>query len=240
MKLGRFMSKHSNHSGAPDKESNPGIEKENQAEPLKGKSEKEPDGGENSQGDKPAPDTPDQANIKFVSENLAEPRAEAGVSLEVRIAELEAKLAEANDQYLRKAADFENYRKRMNREKQEAIDYANQSLLLDLIQTMDDFERALKAAESMAGGEFSAFYEGIAMIEKRLSSQLESKWGLKSFNSKGEPFDPSYHEAIQMEKSTEVTEPMVAEEYYKGYTLKERVVRSAKVKVLMPEPVAEP
>jgi molecular chaperone GrpE len=211
-------------------ESNPGIEKENQAE-FSSKWEKAPEGGENSQGEKPAPDTPEQ-----VSENLAEPMAEAVISPEDRIAGLEAKFAEANDQYLRKAADFENYRKRMNREKQEAIDYANQSLLLDLIQTMDDFERALKAAETMATGEFSAFYEGITMIEKRLSSQLESKWGLKSFNSAGEPFDPNFHEAVQMEKSKEVTEPMVAEEYYKGYTLKERVVRSAKVKVLMPEP----
>jgi molecular chaperone GrpE len=64
---------------------------------------------------------------------------------------------------------------------------------------------------------------------------LENKWGLKHFTSVGEPFDPNFHEAIQMEKSTEVTEPTVQEEYYKGYTLKERVIRSAQVKVLMPD-----
>ena len=220
------MTKHSNHPGASEKES-PGPEKEkapeNQAEPSQ--SGKAPDGA----GANPEEEKKDQGVDK------AEEK-----SPEEKIAELEAKLADANDQYLRKAADFENFRKRMNREKQEAIEYANQSLLLDLIQTMDDFERALKSAESMASGDLSnsairPFYEGISMIEKRLSSQLENKWGLKRFDSEGVSFDPNYHEAVQMEKSAEITEPMVLEEYYKGYTLKDRVVRGAKVKVLMPE-----
>jgi molecular chaperone GrpE len=157
--------------------------------------------------------------------------------LEEKIAALEAQVEEGKDQYLRKAADFENFRKRMNREKQEAIEYANQSLLVDLIQTIDDFERAIKAAETMARSspEFTSFYEGVSMIEKRLSSQLENKWGLKRFDSEGEPFDPNRHEAMMMEKSPDINEPVVKEEYCKGYTLRDRVVRSAKVKVLMPE-----
>ena len=157
--------------------------------------------------------------------------------LEEKIAALEAQLGEAHDQYLRKAADFENFRKRMNREKQEAIDYANQSLLVDLIQTIDDFERAIKAAEAMAHSspEFTSFYEGVSMIEKRLSSQLENKWGLKRFDSEGEPFDPNRHEALMMEKSPDAAEPVVQEDFLKGYTLKDRVIRAAKVKVLMPE-----
>jgi molecular chaperone GrpE len=152
---------------------------------------------------------------------------------EEKIAELKARLAEAEDQFLRKAADFENFRKRMNREKQDAIDFANQNLLLDLIPIIDDFERALKSAE--ISKDFNSLYEGIGMIEKRLSSQLESKWGLKRFDSEGEPFDPNRHEALMMEKSAEITEPKVIEDLLKGYTLKDRVVRSAKVKVLMPE-----
>jgi molecular chaperone GrpE len=166
-------------------------------------------------------------------------------SPEEQIADLEAKLAEANDQYLRKAAEFENFRKRMNQEKQSAIDFANQSLLLDLISIIDDFERAIKAAETQreAAGQdpeqisasFNGLHEGISMIEKRLVSQLENKWGLKRFDSAGEPFDPNRHEAIMMEKSSEISDPVVAEDFIKGYTLKERVVRAAKVKVLMPE-----
>jgi molecular chaperone GrpE len=150
-----------------------------------------------------------------------------------RIQALEEQLREAGDQYLRKAAEFENFRKRMNREKQEAIEFANQSLLQDLIPVIDDFERAIKSAETSK--DFNGFYEGISMIEKRLISQLENKWALKRFDSAGESFDPNRHEAIMMEKSAEITDPVVQEDFLKGFTLKDRVIRSAKVKVLMPE-----
>jgi molecular chaperone GrpE len=153
-----------------------------------------------------------------------------------RIAELERQLAELNDQYLRKIADFENFRKRILKEKQEAVEFANQSLLLDLIATLDDFDRAVNAAGSSAKTEadFDTFRDGISMIEKGLLSQLENKWGLKRFDSAGMPFDPTRHEAMFMEKSAGVDEPVVQEDFAKGYTLKDRVVRTAKVKVLMP------
>ena len=72
------------------------------------------------------------------------------------------------------------------------------------------------------------------MIEKRLVSQLETKWGLVRFESAGEPFDPNKHEAIMMEQSETVQEPIVGEDLLKGYKLKDRIVRTAKVKVLMP------
>jgi molecular chaperone GrpE len=164
-------------------------------------------------------------------ENAAETAAAS--SPEEIIASLEVQLADAKDQFLRKAADFENFRKRMIREKQDAIDFANQSLLLDLIPVIDDFERAIQSAATSE--DFKSLYEGISMIEKRLSSQLESKWGLKRFDSAGEPFDPNRHEALMMEKSAEITEPVVKEDLLKGYMLKDRVIRSAKVKVMMPE-----
>jgi molecular chaperone GrpE len=168
---------------------------------------------------------------------------------EQKIAELEALLAELNDQYLRKAADFENFRKRMNREKQDAIDFANQSLIQDLIPIIDDFERAIKAAETAIAGtsagsggvskDFTTLYEGISMTEKRLLTQLENRWGLKRYDSAGELFDPNLHEALMMEKSADVSEATVQEEWSKGYTLKDRVVRTAKVKVLMPDGKAD-
>ncbi|MDR1250530.1 MAG: nucleotide exchange factor GrpE [Treponema sp.] len=149
------------------------------------------------------------------------------------ILELEAQLAETRDQLLRKAADFENFRKRMNQEKQNTIDFANQSLLLDIIPIIDDFERAIQSAESSR--DFTSLLDGITMIEKRLSGQLESKWNLKRFISAGEPFDPNRHEALMMEKSPDVTEPVVQEDFLKGYLLKDRVIRAAKVKVILPE-----
>jgi molecular chaperone GrpE len=170
-----------------------------------------------------------------VDEAVAEtkPRDDAAT-----IEQLERQIEELKDQYLRKVADFENFRRRMNREKQDAIEYANTSLLLDLIQVLDDFERALKSAkvaDNWTVKDSQAFYEGVSMIGKQLSSLLENKWGLKRFDSAGEPFDPNRHEALMMEKSSEVSEAKVAEDLVKGYTLKDRVIRPAKVKVTMPE-----
>ncbi|MDR0642958.1 MAG: nucleotide exchange factor GrpE [Treponema sp.] len=155
---------------------------------------------------------------------------------EERIAELEAQNADLKDQLLRKAADVENFRKRINREKQDAIDFANQSLLLDLIPVLDDFDRAMQSAE--ISRDFTALYEGLGMIARRLSSILDSKWGLKSYISAGTLFDPNFHEALMMEKSSAVTEQTVQMDLLKGYTLKNRVIRSAKVKVLDPDPSA--
>ena len=159
--------------------------------------------------------------------------ANSAVSWEDKYAELEFKFADLNDHYLRKAADFENFRKRMVREKQEITEFANQNLLLDLLPVIDDFERAIKSAETSR--DFGSFFEGITMIEKRLITDLEKKWGLKRFDSSGEPFDPNRHEALQMEKAAGISEAVVSEDYVKGYCLKDRVIRFAKVKVLMPE-----
>jgi len=181
---------------------------------------------------------PENIEIKAESQvsGASEPNEKAAeaepASQEQKIADLEAKLAEINDQYLRKAADLENFRKRTIREKQELVDFANQNLLLDLLPVIDDFERAIKSAETSR--DFLSFYEGVTLIEKRLSTQLENKWGLKRFDSAGEPFDPTRHEAIQMEKTEGITEAVVKEDFLKGYLLKDRVIRFAKVKVLMP------
>jgi molecular chaperone GrpE len=162
--------------------------------------------------------------------------------LNARIAELEGQLAETREQLLRKAADFENFRKRMNLEKQKSIEFANETLLVDIIPTIDDFERAIASAElspelaELPAGK--AMLDGISMIERRFTGQLEGKWGLKRFASVGEPFDPNRHEAMLMEKSGDFAEPTVTEDFAKGYTLRDRVIRAAKVKVAMPGEVA--
>ena len=167
-----------------------------------------------------------------VEERTAEKPQE--LTPEQKIAELEGQLIETRDQLLRKAAEFENSRKRMNQEKQNSIEYANQSLLSDIIPVIDDFERALQSGENNQT-DYKSFMEGIKMIEKRFTSLLEAKWGLKRFNSVGELFDPTLHEAVMMEKSPDISEAVVQEDFMKGYMLKERVIRAAKVKVLMPE-----
>lgn len=157
---------------------------------------------------------------------------EITAELQAKIAELEQENSDLKDQYLRKQADFENFRKRMFREKEEAIKYANSSLLEDLITIIDDFERAIKAGA--AAQDVESFRTGIEMIEKQFVGVLERKYGLKRFNSDGEEFDPERHEAINAEESAEHDIPVVLEEYQKGYFLNDRVLRHAKVKVSIP------
>jgi molecular chaperone GrpE len=186
--------------------------------------------------------TPDAKEAPVNGGDSAGKAANAGPKApapEERIAELEIKCAELQDQYLRKAADFDNYRKRMIKEKQDAIDYANSSLLVDLVQVLDDFDRALQSMSATAianadGGHAAALTDGITMIRKQLGGMLESKYGLMYYPSKGTAFDPMIHEAIGSVPSPEVKEPTVADEFVKGYKLKDRVIRVAKVMVQMP------
>ncbi|MFO7782462.1 MAG: nucleotide exchange factor GrpE [Spirochaetia bacterium] len=152
--------------------------------------------------------------------------------LRARVQELEHENSELKDQYLRKQADFENFRKRMTREKADAIAYANKQLLLDILQIIDDFERAIKSAEESR--DFDSFHEGVALIEKQFTSMLERKWGLKRFDSEGEVFDPQKHEAVMTGEDSDHDQPVVLEDYQKGYFLNDKVLRSAKVKVSVP------
>ena len=156
-----------------------------------------------------------------------------------KLTSLEAKCRELQDQYLRKAADFDNYRKRMIREKQEAIDYANTNLISDLLQILDDFDRAIEAGKKAGEESAAAFMQGVVMIRNGLSSLLESKYGLQYYEVQGKAFNPDIHEAVATNPSAEVTEPTVGAELQKGYKLKERILRPAKVMVLMPAPAEE-
>jgi molecular chaperone GrpE len=120
----------------------------------------------------------------------------------------------------------------MQKEKQENIQFANKQLLLDIIPTLDDFERAIKSGEESQ--DFTAFHDGILLIEKQFSSLLERKWGLKRFDSRGDTFDPQLHEAITAEPSPDHDTSMVLDDYQKGYLLHDKVLRAAKVKVSLP------
>lgn len=152
--------------------------------------------------------------------------------LRARVEELEEENSDLKDQFLRKSADFENYRRRALKEKEEMAAYSNQQLLLDIVPIIDDFERAIRSADESQ--DFDAFHNGVVLIEKQFTSMLERKWGLRRFDSEGETFDPQKHEAVASEDSSEIEEPVVVADYQKGYMLNERVLRSAKVKVAMP------
>jgi molecular chaperone GrpE len=145
---------------------------------------------------------------------------------------LEEESSMLKDQLLRKTADFENFRKRMFREKDDGIKYANAVLLSEIIVVIDDFERAIQSAGESK--DFDSFHQGVEMIEKRLVSMLEKNWGLKRFSSTGEEFDPERHQAIALEESAKHEKSVVLEDYQKGYLLHDRVLRPAKVKVSKP------
>jgi molecular chaperone GrpE len=160
-------------------------------------------------------------------------RAEPAGTLapEEEIAKLSEENAGLRDQLLRKAADFDNYRKRMIREKQEAYDYANAALLADLLDSLDNFDRAIEAASQ--ANDIKTVVDGVQMTKKQLVSMLETKYNLTAYGEAGDAFDPEQHEAIAS-GSANVAEPALAEVYLKGYKLKDRVIRHAKVMVNMP------
>ena len=152
---------------------------------------------------------------------------------EERIAALEKENADLKDQLLRRAADFDNYRKRMMKEKQDTYDYANAGLLADLLDSLDNFDRTIDAAKDAKDAK--AIADGIKMINKNLVKMLEDKYGLTGYGKEGDEFNPDEHEAIgRMEDETAEKETL-AQVYLKGYKLKDKVIRHAKVMVKVPK-----
>ena len=153
--------------------------------------------------------------------------------LQNKVAELEAANAELKDQMLRRQAELENYRKRLIRDKEEAVQFANESLIRDILGFLDNMDRALAAAKN--GGDLNALIEGFEMTQNQLLSTLDKNWGLKGIDSVGQEFDPSLHEACMMTIDENLDKETVLEEFQKGYTLHGRVVRPSKVKIGKPE-----
>lgn len=131
-----------------------------------------------------------------------------------------------NTKYLRLMADFQNYKKRTEKQKSEIHAYANEKIVLRLIEVMDNFERALGADAS----EEDSFKEGIEMIFKQLSDVLTDA-GVKEIEAESTVFDPNFHNAVMMEDTDKVESGMVSEVLQKGYTLNGKVIRPAMVKV---------
>lgn len=136
-----------------------------------------------------------------------------------------------NDEYLRKIAEMENLRKRLEREKSEFYQYALSDFLEELLVVLDNFERAL---ESENKGDGKSLRDGIEMIYKQYQNLL-MKQGLTSIELKGKKFDPHIHQAFMTEESADVKEPEISEEIQKGYMLHNRLLRPTLVKVRVPK-----
>lgn len=142
-----------------------------------------------------------------------------------------AKADEHWDRLLRVTADFDNFRKRVAREKQEAIKYANEGLLEKLIPVLDNFEMALTAAKAAPATDGSqSVVAGVTMIQQQLKAAL-TDCGLEEIDAAGQAFDPNFHEAVSQLPSAEVPEGHVLQQLRKGYKLKERLLRPATVVV---------
>ena len=145
-----------------------------------------------------------------------------------QLGQLKTELDRYKDIALRSVADLDNYRKRMAREKDDAIRYANASFLERLIPILDNFELGLQAAK--AGGSQSAVFDGMTMVFKQLQEFLAS-CGVETIDATGEHFDPNLHEAIAQEENSEVEDGVVIRQLRKGYRLKDRLIRPANVVV---------
>ena len=155
------------------------------------------------------------------------------VSPEEKIAVLEKEIEDLKKAALYKAAENDNWRKRMIQQKDDAVSYANASLLGDLLESLDNFDRTLDAAKDAK--DVKSMVDGIKMINKNLVRMLEERYGLKSFGKEGDEFNPDEHEAIGRVEEDKVKKETLKQGYLKGYKLNSRIIRHAKVMVSVPK-----
>ncbi len=155
-----------------------------------------------------------------------------GPSVEIEIERLESELDELRDIHLRKLAEFDNFRKRTDRERVEIKRHANEEMLRDLLPVLDNFERALEHSTEAGTG---AFREGVEMIAKQLWDTLERQ-GIQAVDPIGEPFSPEYHEAVHRVEDSDLEPGTIASVLAKGYTCNGRLIRPAMVGVVADMP----
>jgi molecular chaperone GrpE len=174
---------------------------------------------------------PDSEEKKDLNQENSDPVAEAPremnldeklKALEEEMAQLKAQVEDKHDKHLRAVAELSNYRKRVQREREELMRLAREDLVLKLVDVLDNFDRALAAAKTMS--DFESFHKGVELILKQMSQTLERE-GLVPFESKGQTFDPTKHEAVMTVETDQHPPGIVMDEISRGYTLGDRVVR---------------
>ena len=142
---------------------------------------------------------------------------------------LKEQLSAEKDKHIRLLAEFENMRKRQEREKAQIIKYAHEEVIIECLKVFEDMERSLAAFKAKEGVDTS-LVKGLQMVYDNMR-ELMQKYEVKSIESVGKKFDPQYHEALSQEETQDQPDGQIIEEFQKGYTLAGRVVRTAKVKV---------
>ncbi|MCR5400016.1 MAG: nucleotide exchange factor GrpE [Treponema sp.] len=178
-------------------------------------------------------ETPNTAEEKAQENAEQAASEEKTVTPEEKIKDLESQIEELKKQMLYKAAENDNWRKRMMQQKEEALAYANASLLSDLLESLDNFDRTVDAAKDAKDAKTIA--DGVKMINKSLVKMLEDKYGLSSFGKEGDEFNPELHEAIGRTEDEKAKKETLLQVYMKGYKLHDRIIRHAKVMVRVPK-----
>ncbi len=153
---------------------------------------------------------------------------ESGDDLAEQLAKAQEELREQQERVLRMAAELENFKKRMQRERESALKFAEENILKELLPSIDNLERAIEQGQN--SDDIAALLEGVEMTNRGLLTTLD-KFGVKSLEAAGQTFDPNFHEALAMEHSDEVDENLILQEFQKGYMFKDRLIRAAKVVV---------
>ena len=167
----------------------------------------------------------DESNVRNPEPLESVPSAEAGAET---VEELRRQVEEKQDRLLRALAEVENIKRRTQREREEYVRYANESLLRDLVPVLDNLDRALEAARAI--GEASSVVGGVELIQRELIKVLE-RAGVTRYSALGQPFDPTRHEAIARVVSVDAKPGTVVGETLPGYQLHNRVLRAALVSV---------
>lgn len=152
----------------------------------------------------------------------------AGEDLRILLEQKESEIQSLKEKLLRQAADMENTRKRLERDRTEAVAYANESLIRELLPVVDNLERAIQHAEQDTDNQ--TLLEGVKMTHKHFLDTL-ARFGCRPFESRGKDFDPCFHEAILQQETEEFPPNRVIQEFQKGYTLHDRLLRPALVAV---------
>lgn len=182
-----------------------------------------------------APSTNEEnTNLSPEPDSTQEPGVSELEFQRARITELENTVGQLKDQLLRKAAEFENYKRRVENDYSSVVRFSNEELITRLLPVVDDFERSMKSVRGISGDELSqneqSLMRGVELVFTKLKKYLESQ-GVKHFDVAGKPFDPAFHDALMQVVREDVPPHTVIEEVEKGYMLHDKVIRHARVVV---------
>lgn len=166
-------------------------------------------------------------DIEIIDEQVTEEEIENAEELRNEVAQLKEENEQLIDRMKRLQAEYENYKRRTQKERAAERKYESESLALEILPVLDNFERALKTEVSE---ENKGFFDGMKMIYQQLNDALKSQ-GIEPIESKDKEFDPNYHHAVMQTEEEGIASNIIVEELQKGYMLKDKVIRAAMVKV---------